>query len=107
MILQVHEIDVKPIGIDPDPKVVRQNDVVAWNFEDLVESDVREVKTDADVKAAESTPVPIIPRLVGLNKYKCPALHFIHVIFISGDQQQFDFICILSLDLCGIGKLMC
>lgn len=63
MILQVHELDVKPIGIEPDPKVVRQNDVVAWNFEDLVESDVREVKTDADVKEAESKPIPLIPRL--------------------------------------------
>jgi len=64
MIFQVHEINIKPTGIDPDPKVVRQNDVVAWNFDDLVESDVREVKTDAEVKEAESKPIPIIPRLV-------------------------------------------
>lgn len=101
MILQVHEIEVKPIGIDPDPKVVRQNDVVAWNFEDLVESDVREVKTDADVKEAESAPVPIIPRLACFRQIQISLLHNISYMSLSSQVTKNNMIlCVNFLWIC-------
>lgn len=63
MFQQVHEIEVQPTGIDPDPKVIRRGDVIAWNFDDLVDNDVTEVKTVEDAKSAESKSNPVIPRL--------------------------------------------
>lgn len=59
----MHEIEVQPTGIDPDPKVIRRGDVIAWNFDDLVDNDVTEVKTVEDAKSAESKSNPVIPRL--------------------------------------------
>jgi hypothetical protein len=58
----VHEIQVTGNAITPDPVTISVNDVVAWTFRGLKQSDVQEITSVDQVLDAQRNSLNVAPR---------------------------------------------